>query len=161
MAGERAVSGYYDRTGAEITEERYVALMTRPGYKTVAETEVPGTESVVVTEWMGMNQDYRYPVMIDRPVIFQTLVRGGGMSGRSFGSGVEGVALARHGELVDTVTAEHDAFLALAADPEVAAAVRLIEQRAQAHLDAHRWGADTSTVYDRLARALLVREVPW
>lgn len=131
------MSNYYDRDGKlrpfeEIATIESAARARGEDYRRIARTKVPGADSTVSTVWLGLDHQFGD----GPPLIFESLVFGGGMDGEMERYSTEAEARAGHDALVAKVRAEHAAFVTLAADPDVAAAVRLIQERITAHLTA-------------------------
>jgi hypothetical protein len=88
------MSDYYDRHGNPITSDRARTLKTAPSYRGVALTTLPNG-TYVATDWMGL--DWRHHAHDPGlPLIFETMVYGGPLSGQAERYSTETQALAGH-----------------------------------------------------------------
>jgi len=114
------VSDYYDRQGRPITIEERIRLDNSEvdglPYMRIAETFTEGCR--VSTVWLGLNHQHGD----GPPLIFETMVFGGGLDQHAERWATEDEARAGHEQMVEKVRHEADVFRSIVADPDVRAA---------------------------------------
>ena len=65
----------YNREGEPITLDEWASLLADRDYKIVEQTQIPETEILVSTVWLGIDHSFGYS---DKPVLFETMVFGMG-----------------------------------------------------------------------------------
>jgi len=119
------VIDYYDRQGRPITSEQRTELENSdPQYYRIAETFTEDCR--ISTVWLGLNHQYGD----GPPVIFETMVFGGGLDQDAERWCTEEEARAGHERWVEKVRHEADVFRSIVNDPAVrAAAIALRDTR--------------------------------
>lgn len=147
------MSRYYDRQGRELSMTALDRLLGDRKYKRVEFTELPDQAAEVSTVWLGL--DHRY-AGDGPPLIFESMVFGGGLDQFCRRYSTEEQARAGHEDVIARVKAEGAAFAALRDDEHVQDVVAFLEARLDGHAHEH-WGEtglDNGELYVRLARAV-------
>lgn len=125
---------YYDRSGKPISREAYSSLhgleVNGSPYMRIAETFTEDCR--ISTVWLGMNHQYGD----GPPVIFETMVFGGGLDQDAERWSTEADARAGHEKWVEKVRHEADVFRSIVADPEVRAAAIALRDTRKAYREA-------------------------
>lgn len=146
------MSTYYDRHGYPLSTRRLGELLEDREYRRVACTKLPDLDAEVSTVWLGINHRFGD----GPPLIFETMVFGGGLDQYQERYSTEQHARAGHDAVVAKVRAEAADFRIIVADPDVRAAVELLEKQLNAHSVEH-WGEPGLTngdLYTRVAKAV-------
>ena len=146
------MSHYYNIHGQAISADQWVGRDRRADPESdwaKAHRKTSVEDSEVSTVWLGIDHQYGD----GPPLIFESMVFGGGLDQEQVRYSTLAEAHAGHDALVERVRVEADAFRALVADPEIAAAVRLIQERLTAHLNTFDIYDYDGRAYARLAEA--------
>jgi hypothetical protein len=151
------MSDYYDRSGKPISSETYASLhrldVEGKPYMRIAETSTEGCR--VSTVWLGSNHQYGD----GPPVIFETMVFGGGLDQFAERWSTEEEARAGHDAMVERVRHEADVFRSIVDDPAVRAAAIALRDTRKAYREVVGGYELDEKDYGRIINAIEASEV--
>ena len=151
------MSGYYDIHGQPISATEWASERSEDADSdwSKARRQTKVEDSSVSTVHLGLDHQCGE----GRPLIFESMIFGGGPDQTQVRYSTMVEAHAGHARLVEQVRLEAHTFRALAADPEIAAAARLINDRLthhSKHFDIYDYDG---RAYQRLVAALMPADV--
>ena len=119
---------YYRVDGSEMTMKEW-ATGRADGDWERAQRQTTIGDVEISTVWLGLDHQYGD----GPPLIFETMVFGGGLDQQQWRYSTLDAAHAGHDEVVEKVRVEADAFRAVASGPELVAAARRVKESLAAH----------------------------